>query len=59
MFEGVSIRVHDWPFKDGGIPPNDLVVQFLNLCDEKFQGGICMSSKDDLAKDNCGPVIVK
>ncbi|KAJ3064558.1 Protein tyrosine phosphatase type IVA 2, partial [Quaeritorhiza haematococci] len=36
--EDNGIQVHDWPFKDGGIPPNQIVLQFLGLCEERFGG---------------------
>jgi protein tyrosine phosphatase type 4A len=49
-----GINVHDWPFKDGGIPPNDIVMNFLTLCDERF-GGLT-SSRDELEEKS--PVIV-
>ncbi len=38
ILEENGIRVHDWPFKDGGIPSNDIILAFLALCDEKFNG---------------------
>ncbi|KAI8808891.1 protein-tyrosine phosphatase-like protein [Cladochytrium replicatum] len=37
-FEENGIRVHDWPFKDGGVPPATLISSFLSLCDERFGG---------------------
>ncbi|KAJ3005372.1 Protein tyrosine phosphatase type IVA 1 [Thoreauomyces humboldtii] len=33
-----NINVHDWPFKDGGIPPPALLSRFLALCEERFGG---------------------
>lgn len=33
-----GIQVHDLPFKDGGIPSNDIILQFLALCDDTFGG---------------------
>ncbi|KAJ3102921.1 hypothetical protein HDU96_009466 [Phlyctochytrium bullatum] len=38
--EREGIRVHDWPFADGSIPPANIVMGFLQLCDERFAGGI-------------------
>jgi protein-tyrosine phosphatase len=52
IFEAVDIQVHDWPFKDGGIPPVDLVSRFLSLVDERFNS----SSKEELPTSN-SPVI--
>jgi len=60
IFEAVDINVHDWPFKDGGIPSPEIINQFLTLCDERFAGGINASKDGDISK--CangadGPVI--
>ncbi|KAJ3389293.1 Protein tyrosine phosphatase type IVA 3 [Lobulomyces angularis] len=49
VFEQVGINVFDWPFKDGGLPPAETIANFLNLCDERFVGGL-VSSKDELNK---------
>ncbi|TPX32250.1 hypothetical protein SmJEL517_g04585 [Synchytrium microbalum] len=34
--ESNGIKVHDWPFKDGGIPPNEVVLAWLALCESRF-----------------------
>lgn len=33
-----GIRVHDWAFTDGAIPPTNILQQFLALCDDRFEG---------------------
>ena len=33
-----GIGCHDWPFKDGGVPPQSILNHFLSLCDERFGG---------------------
>ncbi len=38
LLEENGIKVHDWPFKDGGIPSNEIILQFLALCDDRFGG---------------------
>ncbi|KAI8813632.1 protein-tyrosine phosphatase-like protein [Cladochytrium replicatum] len=43
-FEENGIRVHDWPFKDGGVPPATLIQSFLSLCDERFGGILAQKS---------------
>ncbi|KAJ3127486.1 hypothetical protein HK098_006264 [Nowakowskiella sp. JEL0407] len=53
LFEENGIKVHDWPFRDGGVPPQKIITSWLTLCDEKF-GGI--KAKDDAVVGN-GPVI--
>ncbi|KAJ3105292.1 Protein tyrosine phosphatase type IVA 3 [Phlyctochytrium bullatum] len=40
VMEENGISVHDWPFADGSIPPSNVVMGFLGLCDERFPGGI-------------------
>ncbi|KAJ3280296.1 Protein tyrosine phosphatase type IVA 1 [Borealophlyctis nickersoniae] len=35
-----GIQVHDWAFKDGGVPPHQILQSFLALCDERFGGVI-------------------
>ncbi|KAJ3202091.1 Protein tyrosine phosphatase type IVA 3 [Dinochytrium kinnereticum] len=40
MMEENGIKVHDWPFADGTIPPNNVIMNFLQLCDDRFTGGI-------------------
>ena len=40
ILEANSIKVSDWPFADGTIPPSTVIQNFLNLCDERFPGGI-------------------
>ena len=57
LFLDQNINVHDWPFKDGGLPPQTLINQFLQLCDDRFHGGIC-ASKDDVARASSSSVIV-
>lgn len=31
-----NIQVHDWPFIDGGVPPPDILDDFLSLCEKRF-----------------------
>ncbi|KAJ3042615.1 Protein tyrosine phosphatase type IVA 1 [Rhizophlyctis rosea] len=38
-----GIGCHDWPFKDGGVPPPQILQSFLSLCDDRFAG---IGSKD-------------
>ncbi|KAI8924103.1 protein-tyrosine phosphatase-like protein [Entophlyctis helioformis] len=40
-----NISVHDWPFKDGGVPPAEIIHDFLKLADARF-GGLALP-KDD------------
>ncbi|KAJ1568856.1 Protein tyrosine phosphatase prl-1 [Cladochytrium tenue] len=35
-----GIKVWDWPFPDGTIPPASIINGFLGLCDDRFPGGI-------------------
>ncbi|KAI8825012.1 protein-tyrosine phosphatase-like protein [Fimicolochytrium jonesii] len=54
VLEANGIQVHDWPFKDGGIPPQNILHSFLSLCDERF-GGLVTPPKDYV--EGTGPVI--
>jgi protein tyrosine phosphatase type 4A len=36
VFIANGIKVHDWAFKDGGIPPPEVLSSFLSLCAERF-----------------------
>ncbi|KND04669.1 uncharacterized protein SPPG_00384 [Spizellomyces punctatus DAOM BR117] len=54
ILENSDIKVHDWPFKDGGIPPASILNNFLALCDDRFAGLVTMP-KD--YKEGTGPVI--
>lgn len=54
VLENADIKVHDWPFKDGGIPPSTILHNFLALCDERFNG-LVNPPKD--FKEGTGPVI--
>ncbi|EGF82155.1 hypothetical protein BATDEDRAFT_16063 [Batrachochytrium dendrobatidis JAM81] len=40
-----NISVHDWPFKDGGVPTLDIIKNFLTLADTRF-GGLSLEAKD-------------
>ncbi|KAJ3096572.1 Protein tyrosine phosphatase prl-1 [Phlyctochytrium planicorne] len=54
VLEAEGIRVHDWPFADGSIPPTNIVMAFLQLCDERFTGGISgAASQPDGEPDVC------
>jgi protein tyrosine phosphatase type 4A len=48
VLEDNNIKVHDWPFKDGGIPPNDLILNFLSLCDDRFNGLLTPQKQDPI-----------
>ena len=61
IFENQGIKVSDFPFPDGTIPPQNVISGFLGLCDERFPGGIayassCSSSNSET--DPSGPAIV-
>ena len=47
-----GIQVHDWHFKDGGIPPDDTLDSFLKLCKERFG-----PFSKDLITDPTSPMI--
>ena len=32
-----NINVHDWPFKDGSTPPSNIIQEFHQLCQKRFQ----------------------
>ena len=49
-----GVKVHDWAFKDGGIPPQETLSSFLSLCAERF--GPLLNIKS-LPTDPTGPVI--
>ncbi|KAJ3028184.1 UNVERIFIED_CONTAM: Protein tyrosine phosphatase type IVA 1 [Siphonaria sp. JEL0065] len=34
--ERMGIQVYDWAFSDGTCPPQDVIINFLKLCEEKF-----------------------
>ncbi|KAI9350742.1 protein-tyrosine phosphatase-like protein, partial [Obelidium mucronatum] len=34
--EKMGIQVYDWPFSDGTCPPQEVILNFLKLCEEKF-----------------------
>jgi len=34
--DAVGIKVHEFEFEDGGVPPNDLVKRFLDLCQQTY-----------------------
>ncbi|KAI8854214.1 protein-tyrosine phosphatase-like protein [Chytridium lagenaria] len=60
VMEQNGIRVHDWPFADGTIPPANIIMNFLNLCDERFTGGISgAASRPELSEGEAvnGPCI--
>ncbi|KAJ3104945.1 Protein tyrosine phosphatase type IVA 1 [Phlyctochytrium planicorne] len=40
VMESNGIRVHDMAFPDGSIPPTNVIMGFLHICDERFAGGI-------------------
>ncbi|KAI8999790.1 dual specificity protein phosphatase CDC14B, partial [Gaertneriomyces semiglobifer] len=54
VLQAAGIQVHDWPFKDGGVPPSSILHAFLSLCDERFNG-LTHPPKD--YKEGTGPVI--
>ena len=49
-----GIKVHDWPFKDGGIPPASTLQNFLTLCNERFGS---WNSHSPCSDNNKSPVI--
>ncbi|KAJ3183744.1 Protein tyrosine phosphatase type IVA 3 [Irineochytrium annulatum] len=66
-----GIRLVDWPFADGSIPPSAVIHGFLQMCDDRFHGGISGSgsssssaavtttsaSADSSENNNSGPAI--
>ncbi|KAJ3133260.1 Protein tyrosine phosphatase type IVA 1 [Physocladia obscura] len=38
--EATGIHLHEMPFADGTIPPQQIITAFLNLCNSRFPGGI-------------------
>jgi protein tyrosine phosphatase type 4A len=32
-----GIEVHDWPYPDGKTPPQEIITEFLALCEKRFQ----------------------
>ncbi|KAJ3095674.1 Protein tyrosine phosphatase type IVA 1 [Physocladia obscura] len=38
--EAAGIHVHEMPFADGTIPPQQIITAFLSLCNSRFPGGI-------------------
>ncbi|KAJ1528268.1 Protein tyrosine phosphatase type IVA 1, partial [Nowakowskiella sp. JEL0078] len=54
LFEENGIHVHDWPFKDGGVPPQKIVTSWLSLCDERFGGlGTCEEPNGKVIAVHC------
>ncbi|KAL2915970.1 Protein tyrosine phosphatase type IVA 2 [Polyrhizophydium stewartii] len=47
-----NIAVHDWPFKDGGVPTPDIIKGFLTLADARF-GGLSLDKKEPAAGPAC------
>ncbi|KAI9351480.1 protein-tyrosine phosphatase-like protein [Obelidium mucronatum] len=43
LVNAAGIQVSDWAFADGTIPPANVVTGFLNLCNERFPGGLAGS----------------
>jgi protein tyrosine phosphatase type 4A len=37
LLEANGINVHDWPYSDGGLPPQQILQSFLALCDKTFE----------------------
>ena len=56
VFHSNGILVHDWPFKDGGIPPPETLSLFLGLCAERF-GPFCNIQKNPSTPDPKSSVI--
>ena len=50
----VGIALHDWPFKDGGLPPQEILQKFLALSSSRFGP---LSSAQAAPPDPSGPVI--
>ncbi|KAJ3304911.1 hypothetical protein HDU76_005104 [Blyttiomyces sp. JEL0837] len=60
VLEKEGIRVVDWPFADGSIPPLNIIQGFLGLCEERFVGGINGAGGAAAVNENAeptGPVV--
>jgi len=49
-----GIDVHDWPYPDGGVPPPQILQEFLSLCEQKFQS--LTLSKETISEKSVTPV---
>eukprot|EP00842_Homolaphlyctis_polyrhiza_P000266 jgi/Hompol1/123/HPOL_005235-RA len=47
-----NIVVHDWPFKDGGVPAADVINNFLALAESRF-GGLSLDPKRESSETPC------
>jgi hypothetical protein len=55
-----GIKVHDWAFADGGIPPDKVLADMIQLCESRFTN-LLLTSKviaEKTTDDSSGPVIV-
>jgi hypothetical protein len=49
--------VHDWPFEDGGLPPDTHVRRWLKLVESRFGTGRFRGSSDTSGSDDDKPTI--
>ncbi|KAJ3194329.1 Protein tyrosine phosphatase type IVA 1 [Irineochytrium annulatum] len=54
--EDNGIKLLDWPFPDGSIPPSNIIQGFLQLCDDRFAGGIAGAASAG-ESDGSGPAV--
>ncbi|KAJ3416057.1 Protein tyrosine phosphatase prl-1 [Chytridiales sp. JEL 0842] len=57
ILENRDVKVSDWPFPDGSIPPATVIQSFLALCDERFPGGIAgVATAPDVPDSTAAPL---
>lgn len=42
--EDINIRVHDWPFRDGGVPPSEVLKAWLSLLNARVRAARVLST---------------